>query len=390
MAKSFGRAIAKAPPVVALSVDGKSYGGWKTVRISRSIEALCGSFALGVSERWAGQDQPWPIGENSPCVVSIGGAAVITGFVDERDPSYDATSHSVTIEGRDAAGDLVDCSTQLGKWSFSNVDVLALAQKIAAPFNVSVSLQTGLISTAVTVPKKYSIDPGDLAAGSLENLCRVAGLLAISDGLGGILLTRAGTARCSTALVEGQNILKASAKFSAKGRFRTYEVMGSHKGREDLNGASAAGVKGTATDLNARAGRVLIIRPDHSLTPATAKLRAGWEASVRAARADAVSVTVAGWTQADGTVWPINKIVGVHSKRIGVHGDMLIAGVELNHDESTGTTATLSLKDPAAYSPDPTINKQGAGAPNYWKEITDAKDMRTGKTAAAAAAWKGI
>ncbi len=357
-----------AEGAAGISINGKKYGGWKTVKITRTIEALAGAFSLGVSERWANQDQPWPIGEGNECVVSVGDVPVITGYVDKRSPSFDVDNHGVTIEGRDRAGDLVDCSAQLDAWSFTSINVLALAKKICDPFKVKVSLQTGLVAETVTVPKKYSIDPGDSAASALEHLCRVAGLLPVSDGFGGIVLTRAGTERLATALIEGKNILRGSATFDVAGRFRKYEVMGSHKGRDDLSGPQAAGVKGTATDMNARENRVLIIRPDSSVTVALAKKRAEWEAATRAARGDSVSVTVQGWVESVfEPVWPINKRVVIRSPSLGVDGEMLIVGVTLTQDMS-GTLTELDLRDPRAYVPDPTIAKAGGGN-NYWKEI---------------------
>lgn len=352
-----------------LSVNGKLYGGWKTAKIKRSIEALSGSFSLSVSERWGGQDEPWPIGENDECVIKVGGVPVITGFIDQSEPSFDAENNSIALEGRDRSGDIVDCSAQLGAWQFSSANILNLAQKICAPYKVKVALQAGLVAETVTVPKKYSIDPGDTSASALENLCKVAGLLAVPDGFGGIVLTRAGTERLATTLVQGQNILRGKATFDFKGRFRNYEVMGSHKGRDDLSGEQAAGVKGTAKDMNAREGRTLIIRPDTGVTVALAKKRAEWEATTRAARGDSVSVTVQGWNESPfEPVWPLNKLVRVKSKRLRVDGFMLIAGVTLTLDPKSGTLTELDLRDPRAFTPDPTIAKNGGGN-NYWKEI---------------------
>jgi prophage tail gpP-like protein len=359
-----------ADPVVELTVGGKRYGGWESVKISRSIEALAGSFSLSISEKWAGQDQPWPIGEGDECVISIAGVSVITGFIDRRSPTLEADTRSLTVEGRDRSGDVVDCSAQLGAWQFKNVNVLNLASKICEPYGVRVSLQPGLVAESVTLPKKHSIDPGDTAAAALENLCRIAGLLAIPDGFGGLVLSRTGTDRLATNLVEGRNILRGSATFDAAGRFRTYEVMGSHKGRNDLSGKQAAGVKGTATDLNARDGRTLIIRPEHNVTGSLAKSRAEWEAATRSARGDSVRVTVQGWVESVfDPVWPINHLVEIRSPSLGVNGDMLIAGVTLTQDLSGGTLTELDLRNPKAFTPDPTIAKAGGGGNRYWKEI---------------------
>ncbi len=355
--------------VIELLVGAQRYGGWKSVRVSRSIEGISGSFALSVSDRWENQAQAWPIVEDSPCTVLIDGVPVITGYVDKRRPSFDAQGHGVTIEGRDRAGDVADCSAQLGAWSFASVNVLMLAQKLCQPYGVPVSLQRGLVSESVSVPKKYSIDPGDTAATALGNLCKVAGLLAISDGFGGLVLTRAGAERLGTSLVQGDNILSGSAEFDTTQRFRNYEVMGSHKGRDDLSAEDAAGVRGTATDLNARAGRTKIIRPDTGITPALANARAQWEATVRAGRGESASVTVQGWKESPfEPVWPLNKLVHVKSSILGINGDALIAGVTFSRDIQSGTLTTLDLRNPKAFTPDPTIGKNGAGN-NYWREI---------------------
>ena len=67
-----------------LVVNGKKYGGWKSVRVTRSIESIAGSFELDVSDRWAGQGEIWPIYEEDACRVEIDGTTVIDGYVDHR------------------------------------------------------------------------------------------------------------------------------------------------------------------------------------------------------------------------------------------------------------------------------------------------------------------
>lgn len=351
---------------VAIVVNGRRFQGWNSARVTRGLEQLCGTFTLSVTDRWDDGD-PWPVREGDACEVIVNDQTLITGWVFSREQDVDGGSHTITVEGRDRAADLVDCSAQLDRWEFSNVDVLALAQKLCKPFGVSVTLQAGLALSSISIPKKHSIDPGDTVQASLENLCKVAGLLPISDGAGGVVLVRSGTGRCSGALVLGQNLKRLGARYDYSSRFARYEVMGSHKGRDDLSGAAAAGVKGAATDSAIRAARVLVVRPDGNVTTTTARQRAQWEAAMRAARSETVTGTVQGWTQPDGSLWPLNAVVPVEAPRAGIQGDMLIAGLTFALDLSGGTTTELTLKDPAAYRPDPTL-----GAPpgnNYWKEI---------------------
>lgn len=348
---------------VTLSVDGKRYGGWKTARISRSIETIAGGFSLSVSERWANQEETWPIAEESECTVQVGGSTVITGFIDKRELSFSALEHSVEVTGKDKAGALVECSAILDKWEYKHVDLKSFAEKLCRPFGISVALQTGLVLPSAS--EKLSINPGDTAFDALEHACRLVGVLPVSDGVGGIILTRAGSKRCNTALVQGQNILSASASFEAGGRFRTYLVLGQHHGSDETSGARAAAVKGTAIDSTVkRSDRVLLVRPEHSVTIAQANARAQFEAATRAARGDTVTITVQGWL-ADGQPWPLNALVTVKAPLLGVDGEMLITSTEFSLGDG-GTTTTLTLRNPKAFTPMPTVTRATNG---LWKEI---------------------
>jgi hypothetical protein len=93
-----------ARPEIKLKVNGREYAGWKTARVTRSIESVAGSFELGISERWSQDADPWPILEEDECSLSIGSEVLITGYVDERSPSFDATQHGLSITGRDKTG----------------------------------------------------------------------------------------------------------------------------------------------------------------------------------------------------------------------------------------------------------------------------------------------
>jgi prophage tail gpP-like protein len=352
-------------PDVRLRVGGREFGGWQSARVTRGIECIAGSFELSVSDRWGGQDTPWPIAAEDECVLLLEGEAVITGYVDRRSVSYNATAHDLTVAGRDAAGALVDCSAYVGKWEFLNVPLLTFARKLCEPFGIPVTLQPGLALPAPLA--KLSINPGDSAFAALETACRLAGVLPVSYGAGAVMLTRAGSSRATAALVEGQNILSASADYDATGRFRRYVVVGQHQGTDEVAGASAASVKGEAQDLGVRRGaRVLLVQPEGGVTPKYAKTRAEWDAKVRAARGDAVTVAVQGWRQADGALWPVNALVPVRSPYLGIDGEMLITQATYGIDGSTGTTTALTLRRPDAFLPEPVIAKS---AEKRWKEL---------------------
>lgn len=354
-------------PEIVLTVNGKAFAGWTSARVTRGIESLCGGFELTVSERWEAGAAPWPIYEGDECSLRLGSETVLTGYVDKRSLSYGPGEHSLGVSGRDRAGAFVDCSVLGPPWEWLNASILAVARRLAEPHGVAVSFAPGLAPGAS--PAKTSADPGDSVHDVIEKMCRKAGLLAVSDGAGGVQLMRPGSARTTTALVEGQNILSAQAEFDGSARFRRYVVLGQHQATDAFSSGSAAGVRGEATDATvSRAARTLVLRAEGNVTGESAKRRAEWEATVRAARADSVSVTVQGWTQGNGALWPVNALVPVRSPRIGVDGEMLISQAVYSVGKD-GMKTALTLRRPDAFKPEPSVTNPPKGGALYWKEI---------------------
>jgi prophage tail gpP-like protein len=359
---------------VSLVVFGNRYRGWERVRVSRSMETIASSFEMAVTDRWAERNEPWPIGEGDECKVYVGGARpenqVIAGFIDTRELEIGPGTSSTVVTGRDASGDLVDCSALLDAWEFKNVSPFDLAKKICAPYDVGVSMQPGLALPEITAPSKgkLSIDPGDTAFSALEKICRLAGVLLIPDRQGNIVISRAASTRCATQIVEGKNLIKGKATYSTQKRFHRYLVLGQHKGSDSFHGSNSAGVKGSSTDQNVeRRARTLVVIPEVPLTNDQAKRRAEWECASRSARADTATVTVQGWTQQDGSLWDINTLVKVKSPTLKIDGELLISSVVYSLSREGGTTVELSLKNPGAFDTVPTIKP--AGGNGYWKEV---------------------
>jgi prophage tail gpP-like protein len=351
---------------LALVVNGRRYGGWKSVRVTRSIESLAGSFALDVSDRWAEMDEPWAIIEEDPCRVEIDGQVVIDGYIDKRSISASAASRTLSYSGRDRAAALVDCSAILDQWTFRDVVVSEFVAKVAAPFGVRVSVQPGLVLPKVS---KIVLTPGDSAFEAIKRAVGEQGVLFVSDGAGGILITRAGTDRAQS-LVEGVNILSASVEYDGADRFHHYIVSTQAPGTDEASGDATRVGDGGIDEGVRRTNRALVIRPDKGCSVADARKRADWEARIRAARAEKVSVTVLGWKQSGGPLWPLNTLTRVKAPQlIGVDGDMRISQIEHSISES-GQVTQLSLVRPDAFTPEPKAavksTSSGGGA---WKEL---------------------
>lgn len=350
-------------PEIVLTVNGLNFAGWKSARVTRSLEAIAGGFELSVSDRMRVDGEPRAISEENLCTLSLVGQRVITGYIDRRTAAFSAAEHSLSVAGRDKTAALVDNSALGPPWEYRNTPALTLLQKLAEPFGITVALQAGL--TLGKLPEKVTVNPGDSVFSVMETICRKLGVLAISNGAGGVLLMRPGSTRTVTALVEGENILSASATFDASGRYARYVVLGQSQGTDDWFGSGTAGVRGEAADTGVlRGSRVLVVRAEGNVTVALARARAEWEAAVRAARGDTVTITVQGWTQADGTLWPLGALVEVRSPRLGVDGEMTIAETVFEVSDG-GTTTQLTLRRPDAYLPE-SVRR---GGDQQWEEI---------------------
>jgi prophage tail gpP-like protein len=332
-------------PDISLMVNDQEHKGWTNVSVDRSIEQLAGSFQLGITERFPGQQEKWKIRNGDLCTVRIGAETVINGFVDAVLPSYDARQHSIAVSGRDITGDLVDCSYAgtPNEWVDQTID--KIITDLCAPFGIQVTVDpTADVGKAVTF--KYS--ETDKVFASISKLCKQKAVLPMSTADGKLTLTRTGNSTTTTSLEFGQNIFAGSGEFSNVDRFGLYIIKGQDRGFDERIFKDFVSPKGQATDSQIIRHRPLVIASETPGNNATFQDRARWEASTRAGQSRRYSYTVQGWTQSDETVWPINSLIRVNDSLLDVDETLLIASARYLFSDS-GTFTELSLVSPIAY-----------------------------------------
>lgn len=327
-------------PDVVLTINARKYDGWIDVRIHRGIEQLSGMFVLTVSERWPGSAEPWPITPGDACTVTVDGITVITGHVDDVQPQFDAGEHRLQIAGRDAAGDLVDCSAANTPGRWENRTLTQIVVDLCKPFKINVKAQIDVGARF----KSFALQPGETVYEAIERLCRFRGVLPVSDGLGNLVITGPGTVRSPVRLMQGENILAASGLLSWRDRHSQYIVKGCDSGFDTSTPEQNAGPKGTATDPNVNRHRPLIVIAEGPASSDKLKKRALWEAAVRRGRSGRAMITVHGWTHPKG-VWSPNHLVNVYCPWLRINGDMIITSVVLLRDKD-GTRTDLEICRP--------------------------------------------
>lgn len=331
---------------IELRIDGRSYGGWKNVRISRGVEQLAGDFTLGVTERWPRMLDVRAVRPGERCEVLIDGAPVVTGWVDAVSPRYDGTSHQVTITGRDATGDLVDCSAIAGDGRVSGSTLAGVARILARPFGIPVVVMGN--AGATPLPGEYALEQGETVFEALERAAKFSGALLFSDGHGRLVIGNAGDTRAGADLVEGANIMRASAEWSWRDRFSSVTVKGQSAGDDQINGTLASEVAGSAADAQINRYRPLVVTADTQAVPVTAAARAAWEVQVRRGRGARATVSVSGFYGGD-RVWTPNTLVHLRSAWLNADRDMLISRVTYMLDEQ-GRRSELELTLPESFA----------------------------------------
>ena len=329
---------------VVLTVGGQRHDGWKAVSVSLGLDGqLSGGFTLTVSEGWldAGQLRRLPIAAGSACTLGIDGETVITGWVDTVTPTFSDSEHTVNVTGRDRAGDLLDCSAAVKEWRGAKLETIA--GDLSRPFDVAVRAETD------TGPPfgRFAVNPGDTVADTIERLCRQRGVLAWSDGLGGLIIGRGAAGQPVAALARGVNLLSAQGGDDASQRYSEVIVRGSREGGDDVDGEDTAQAEGRATDPGIRRHRPLILIAETQGAAVSLAERAAWEVRTRRGKGRRITARVRGWHHAGG-LWRPGQTVSLADDWLGVDGLFVVGEVVLDKSEQ-GTVAGLVLYPPEAF-----------------------------------------
>lgn len=358
--------MSSATPI-ALKVGGVAYTRFEGIRVSTGIEQLAGDYELHCADGWAIRGVARPVLPGLPASIEIAGTPVITGFIDDSEPNYDEHRHDLTIRGRDATGDLVDCAAAVDGQGWEGRTLDEVAKDLCKPFGIPVAvLSDDGPAYAGSIFKKKPrglssrdpfrttrINPGETVFEVLSRASKLRGALLVSDRVGGLIITRAGSTRAKTKLKRGVNILGGRALHSHRERFHTYKVFGQGNAFYTMADPSAAQqVLSTAIDPSIRAQRVTAIVTSDDSDPGLAQQVAVWARANAAAIGERGWINVRGWLDGE-TPWRENTVVSIDDDYLGLQGNYLIAGVTYLLDDRHGEVSRLTVTPPEAYVPMP-------------------------------------
>ena len=326
---------------LTIKTGGKTLGGWTAFSVGRGIEKCPSYFQVGLTERYPDQARQTIVEPFSPCEVFLSGDKLLTGYIDHYEPAMSAQDHEATIAGRSKTEDLVDCSVDIENtgWVVNVASVGAAAKKICDPYNIKVEMPDGDVSLANVKP--FSVIPGMTCWQLLEEVARAAQLLIWDDAEGRLVLSKAGTKRAATAIVEGQNAEIAGAMFAGEVRYSDIGVVASAPSK--VYGHLTYFAKQHDPRVPRRRLH-LIVMDQFDEDAKWPQERADWEVSRRYGRSRQIKVTVTGWRDGAGVLWTPNTITRVSCPTLKIDEDWLI--VECNWQRGQQGTQTVMLLMP--------------------------------------------
>ena len=348
---------------IALVIDGQEYLGWNEICVSRSLKESAATFDIAVSERWAGRSStPWQILPFKEAIVYIGDEPVLSGFVESYEPSYGASEHGVRIGGRSRTCDLVDCMPELGTGQFKGYTLDAIARALCGYFGIGVVVECDVGDPLTDA----MLEKTETAFSFLEKLARLRSVMLTDDVNGNLVLTQAGKKGSAGALIQGQNILTASAKLTGNQRFQQYVVLSQTPVAQSGDDAKPQ-VTGSATDPGCPRNRRYVEMAENPSNPDQAAKRAKWRALHNFGISTEATITVPGWRQPDpsgspaGALWDTNLLVPVTSPFLAIDRQLLIGKVQFLLDENGGRRTELTVAPQEAFTPEGTSASGGTG-----------------------------
>lgn len=356
-----------------LTVNGQAFANWTSLTLTRDIGDIAGKFqievfdaaraAAGMPASPAASPLPAAIGRRQACAIALDGETALTGWIDGMEGEWSGTSIKTSISGRDKTGDLADCAAAPnGPAEWRGVNLLQVARQVCAPFGITVRAETD-VGAPFT---RLALNPHESALSLLEKAARQRGVLLVSDGVGGLVLTTGGRATAAADIRVGGNVQAARFHFDDTRRFSDLYVKGQSEkaaGRRTASGpplghdylptasptlpaAGASAIEsggiqmtGHAVDQEVTRYRPGVVMTKTQSGTSTVQQQAEWRMRVARGLSTGLTYTVLDWRAgAARALWRPNTVARVWDPWAGIDDLMLIRGVCYRMAEKQITT----------------------------------------------------
>jgi len=339
---------------VSLLIGGRVHAAW--TRYSVSSDLLTPASAWHVSLGLPHGEMPPSVRPGAPVIVQVGADTVMTGYVDQVAHEVSKT-HTLRMNGRDAASVLVDCSAPIfvGR-SMSLADIAQTVVRALGIANVRIDASAG-------VSEKVAIEPGDTAWDALAKASEANGLWPwfAPDGtliVGGPDYTASPVASLILRR-DGRenNVTSLSVDVSIARRYSDVTVLGQAHGTESAGSAHA--LQSVMHDADVPLYRPKIVLEGDAPNADACQRKA--KKLLADGRLDGLTIAaqVRGHRTSSGALWTPGQRVHVLSEPHGIDGVYFLMARTMTGGRGAPSTTQLTLKEDGVWIPEKTPKKAG-------------------------------
>lgn len=343
---------------VVVRIGGKEHKDWLSYDIDSDflIPADAFSFETNVS-----QDQGVLADYSSlQCEVLINNQLIMTGIIGHQNEMVDKSNHSITFNGRDLAGLLVDCSVK--QINVKGMNVLAAAQKIAEPWK---QIKKVILKAEKNpVLDKVDIEPGETAWQALSKIAYKAGLHVWLEPDGTLVIGGADYSSlpvatlCHSKYDNRRNIQSIQIEYNTENRYSEVTFLGqSHTRFADSSKHDLKWVYKDETMTLYKPKTVVIGDAENleQLKVQAKKMLSDWRLE-----GFSLTITVADHKTQDGVLWQPGQRVHVIDEDQQIDAIFFLMGRRFFLNRNGGTLTELRLKEDGIWTPDAYVKKSAA------------------------------
>lgn len=325
--------------MIKLTVDGRTYEGWISAQVKRSLDSFAHAFSLTYRDRWTDMQESWPIRGGAECQLFWDDELLITGYVDRPTWTVTGDTWDLRADGRSRTRNLVDSSAVHKTGFWRDVRAVDVIRDLCGPHDVEVRDEV----RDTTLFARLAIKEGEKAFQAINRICTNRGMLPLSTVDGHMRLWNSEPPGGNHPLIDTASAISRQYVDDVSDRFSEYLTACTGTGQKADAFASAVARDTGITDY-----RPFVVVCDAPGPQLAADLRAVWEANVRHARGERLTYAFASAVDAQGRTYLPGERYRVVDSLFGLDTVMMVRSAALSVNENEITTK-VDLCRPTAF-----------------------------------------
>jgi len=295
--------------------------------LTKSIENFCNSFSFTITNKMANDIS---LAEGSRIKISIAGENQFTGLVESINHSQTSNSHSITVQGRDKTGELIDSYIIAKQYKQNNfLKLLRLILDDNGYQNIKITSDIFILPKLVG--KSFIPEKGEKIFSFIDRLAKQLRVILITDSDGDILITREGADLAVGGLNANSNIVSTSLDIDTSESYKYIKIIGTIKTDQSKKRLKQGK---EIIDERSQTNKRLIVNIGNNTNRQNIESIANWYMAVKRGKGARYNATVQGFltNNTTGLLWQANTTVILRDSKKGINGLFLIQSV--NYSQS--------------------------------------------------------